>query len=311
MRAFTVPDFNAEGSVTERPKPAPGQGEILVRVKAAGVNPMDPVVVGGWMAAMMEHRKPLVPGFEYAGTVEAVGDGVEGIAVGDEVFGGVGRMVFGEGSWAEYVTANAALAHRRPDGLSPEAAAAIPIAGGTAIALLDAADVGTDQVVLIVGAAGGVGSYALQLAALVGARVIAATRPANADYVRTLGATDVVDSTGDIVAQVRALAPEGVDALIDTYHDAATLATLAPIVRRNGWIVSPRAQGLGEALTGLPVQGAHVSAALGRAGEIADLVARGEILIPVRTLPLEEGGKALAAIGSAGVHGKLVLTVAA
>ena len=151
MRAFTVPDFNAEGSVTERPKPAPGPGEILVRVKAAGVNPMDPVVVAGWMAGMMEHRKPLVPGFEYAGTVEAVGDGVEGIDVGAEVFGGVGKMVFGEGSWAEYVTANAALAQRRPEGLSPEAAAAVPLACGTAIALLDAADVGTDQVVLIVG----------------------------------------------------------------------------------------------------------------------------------------------------------------
>ena len=97
--------------------------------------------------------------------------------------------------------------------------------------------------------------------------------------------------------------------MIDTYHDAATLATLAPVVRPNGWIVSPRAQGLDEALTGLPVQGALVSAALGRVGEIADLVARGEILVPVRTLSLDEGGQALAAIGSAGVRGKLVLTL--
>ena len=75
MRAFAIPEFNGTGSIVERPRPMPGPGEILVRVEVAGVNPMDPVIVAGWMAGMMEHRMPLVPGVEYAGTVAAVGDG--------------------------------------------------------------------------------------------------------------------------------------------------------------------------------------------------------------------------------------------
>ena len=309
MRAFTVPEFNAQGSITEQPRPEPGPGQILVRVHAAGVNPMDPVVVAGWMAGMVEHRTPMVPGFDYAGIVEALGEGVTDLAAGDRVFGGVGKMVFGEGSWAEYVTASAAVAQRIPDGVSFEQAAAIPLSGGTAIALLDAADISTDDTVLIVGAAGGVGSYAVQLAAMVGTHVIAATRAASMDYVRGLGAHEVLDSDGDLIASVRELAPDGVDALIDTYHDAASLAALAPVVKRNGWIVSPRAQGIDEALTGLPVQGALVSAALGRVGEIADYVARGEVQVPIEAIPLEDGNRALAAIASAGVRGKQVVTI--
>jgi NADPH:quinone reductase-like Zn-dependent oxidoreductase len=309
MRAFTVPEFNAQGSITERPQPEPGPGQILVRVRAAGVNPMDQVVVGGWMAGMVEHRTPIVPGFDYAGEIEALGEGVTGLAVGDRVFGGVGKMVFGEGSWAEYVTAGAAIAHRMPDGISFEQAAAIPLAGGTAIALLDAADVSTGDTVLVVGAAGGVGSYVVQLAAMVGTHVIAATRAASMDYVRGLGAHEVVDSEGDLIGALRDLAPDGVDALIDTYHDAPSLAALAPIVRRNGWIVSPRAQGIDEALTGLPIQGALVSAALGRVGEIAAFVARGQVQVPIESVPLEDADRALAAIGSGAVRGKQVLTV--
>ena len=309
MRAFTVPEFNAAGTITERPRPEPGPGEILVRVKAAGVNPMDTVVVGGWMAGMMEHRLPLVPGFDYAGTVEAIGGGVTNVAVGDDVFGGVGKMVFGEGSWAEYVTANAALAQRIPAGLSPAQAAAIPLAGGTALALVDAVDAGPDRTILVVGASGGAGSFAVQLAARAGAAVIAGTRPDKAEYVRSLGVSEVLDSAGDVVAQVRALRPDGVHALIDTYHDAGGLRALAAIVKPGGWIATPRAQGAETALADLPVRVAVVSAALARVGELADLVARGEVRVAVERVPLEDAGRALAAIGSAGVRGKQVITI--
>ena len=140
MRAFAVPEFNGTGSVTELPVPEPGEGQILVRVRAAGVNPIDPFAVSGMMKEMVPHRLPLVPGFDYAGDIESVGPGVETLRVGDKVFGPVGKMVFGEGSWAEFVTVSAALANPTPDGLDAVLAAALPTAGGAAMALVDAVD---------------------------------------------------------------------------------------------------------------------------------------------------------------------------
>jgi NADPH2:quinone reductase len=309
VRAFAVPEFNGIGSVMELPVPEPGEAQILVRVRAAGVNPMDPFVVSGVMKDMLPHRLPLVPGFDYAGEVEAVGPGVETLRVGDDVFGPVGKMVFGEGSWAEFVAVSAALANPVPDGLDAVRAAALPTAGGAAMALVDAADVGEGHTVLIVGAAGGVGSVAVQLAAHAGARVIAVTRNASADYVRSLGAHDVIDADGDIVAQVRQRYPDGVDAIIDNYHDVDGLRTLVPIVRRGGWIVSPKARGAEDAFADEPVSVAVVSANFGRLGELCEQVARGEVTVATENVPLEDAGRALKAIAAAGVRGKLVITV--
>src|SRR5271157_960875 len=170
MRAFIVSEFGNPGSVGERPKPEPIEGQILVRVKAAGVNAMDPIFRAGYAKDFMEHRFPLTPGLDYAGTVEAVGPGVAGIAVGDEVFGAVGKMFAGEGSFAEYVTGAAALAARRPAGVGPELAAALPTAGGTALAAVDALDAHAGDTIAVIGAAGGVGGLATQLAASRGLR---------------------------------------------------------------------------------------------------------------------------------------------
>lgn len=309
MRAFAVPDFNATGSVVERPKPEPGEGQLLVRVKAAGVNPMDPGIVSGFMRQFMEHRLPLVPGFDYAGTVEAVGPGVDAGRIGEEVFGAVGAPFVGEGSWAEYVVANAGLAFPRPAGLGPNEAAAIPVAGGEAIALLDAIDAKAGDALLIIGASGGVGSFLVQMAARSGITVLAATRGQNADYLRGLGAAEVFDSGDDLAEQVRARYPDGVTAIIDTFHDAQGLRTVAPLVRSGGWIVSPKAQGAQDVLADLPVTFALVSAALTRVGELAEMAARGDVTVPVEVVPLEDAGRALEAIGSASVRGKLVIGV--
>jgi NADPH:quinone reductase-like Zn-dependent oxidoreductase len=309
MRAFTVPEFNQQGAVAEVRRPDPGEGQILVRVSAAGVNPMDTILVRGWAVNFGEHRKPLVPGFDYAGVVEAVGPGVTGIGVGDRVFGAVGKRVFGEGSWAEYVTASAALAHPIPEALTFEQAAAIPLAGGTALAMLDAADVRAGQTVLVVGAAGGVGSYAVQLAKRAGATVFAATREASRDHVRGLGADEVLDADADVAAQVRALAPVGVDVLIDTYHDADGLAGLARTLKGGGWIVSATARGAEDVLAEQPVRVAIVNAALDRVGELAQLVASGQVRLPIETVSLQDAGRALAEIGSARVRGKQVVTI--
>src|SRR5690242_924074 len=101
MRAFVVNAFGEPGEIGERPMPEPGDGQLLVRVRAAGVNAMDPIIRAGFAKDFMEHRFPLTPGFDYAGIVKAIGPGVTGFAVGDEVFGSVGKPFAGEGSFAE------------------------------------------------------------------------------------------------------------------------------------------------------------------------------------------------------------------
>ena len=101
MRALFYPDFGVDGVVGDRPTPEAGEGQVLVKVKAAAINAMDPILASGAFKDFMEHRLPLTPGSDYAGTVVAVGPGVSGIAIGDEVFGDVGKMYAGEGSLAE------------------------------------------------------------------------------------------------------------------------------------------------------------------------------------------------------------------
>jgi NADPH2:quinone reductase len=310
MRAYIVPEFGAPGTIAERPIPDPGEGQLLVRVKAAAVNAMDPMITAGMLKDWMEHRLPLTPGSDYAGTVAGLGPGVSDFAVGDEVFGDVGKPYAGEGSFGEYVTASAALAFRRPPELPVEVAAALPRAGGTALAEVDAARVVGGDTVLIVGAAGGVGGFATQLAARRGARVIALTGADKADEVRDLGAAEVVDyDAPDVADRVRRVAPDGVAALIDNYHDAAGLVALAGLVRSGGMVISPVAMGGDQALAGLPVTFQLVQAAVDRAGELAEMVVRGELTARVGTVPLSQAGEALERQSSRQVHGKIVVLV--
>jgi NADPH:quinone reductase-like Zn-dependent oxidoreductase len=308
MRAFIVPEFGVRGSVGERPMPEPTEGQLLIRVKAAGVNAMDPIFASGAYRDYLEHRLPLTPGSDYAGTVEATGPDVAGFQAGDEVYGDVGKPFAGEGSFAELATVSAGLAARRPDGLTPEQAAAIPRAGGTALAEVEAAGIGAGDTVVIVGAAGGVGGFATQLANRRGARVIALTSAANADYVRSLGAVEVIDyAADDALDQVRRLAPDGAAAVIDQFHDAAGLVPIAAWVRPGGTIVSPIAMGGDQALAGLPVTFQMVQAATERAAEIGELVASGELTLTIETLPFSRAAEALQRQASRTVRGKLVL----
>ena len=310
MRAFIVEAFGEPGGVGERAKPEPGTGEILVRVKAAGVNAMDPVVRAGYAKDMLEHRFPLTPGLDYAGTVEALGPEVTGLSVGDEVFGAVGKSYFGEGTFAEYVTASAALAAKRPDPLPIEAAAALPTAAGTALAAIDALDAKPGDTIAIVGAAGGVGAFATQLAAQRGLRVIGLTSSANADAVRRLGAAEVLDyAATDLVARLKAIAPGGLDGIIDLYHDAESAAPLAAAIKPGGRLVSPIAYGLDQALASGPVSGHIVRAATDRVAEIGGLAASGALLVELEVLPLDHAAEALDRQASRQVHGKLVLAI--
>jgi NADPH:quinone reductase-like Zn-dependent oxidoreductase len=242
--------------------------------------------------------------------VAADGTGVSGLAAGGEVFGAVGKMHMGEGTFAEYTAVNATIAARRPADLAVETAAALPIAGGTALAEVEAADIGAGDSVLIVGSGGGVGAFAVQLAARRGARVIAVTSADKADESLALGAADVLDyAAPDLVEQVRGLAPAGVAALIDNFHDAASLVPLAALVRSAGRVVSPVAMGGEEALAGLPVTFHRAQAALDRVAELGDLASRGELRVGIETYPLERVGEALARQATRQVPGKLVVAI--
>ena len=314
MRAFALEEFGAPGSVQEILVPSPGEGEILIHIRAAGVNPFDMAVIGGYLKDMMEHRFPLVPGVDAAGVVEQVGPGVTQWGVGDEVFGQFNKPVAGEGTYADYVVVPVGgLIARKPASIDFAQAAALPTAGLTALESVNAVAPRGGDTVLIVGAAGGVGSYAVQIAAHRGARVIATGRQGREEYLRSLGAGEVVDyTTSDIVETVKSTHPEGIDGLIDVVsRDPALLQRNAQVLRPGGRVASAMGAVNSEALAQQGIEGTNIMAgsATGPHGleELAAMVTTGELKVPIaHVFSLEETPQALAQLQS-GVQGKLVL----
>ncbi|MBI4666379.1 MAG: NADP-dependent oxidoreductase [Nitrospinae bacterium] len=172
------------------PKPSPGSGEILVRVCACALNPVDTKIRAGYLSDSRVY--PTVYGYDVSGVVESAGEGVEGFAPGDEVF--YYADLSRQGAYAEYHAVRASIVHKKPTGLTHVQAAALPLAGTTAWqGLFEMAKLAFGETVLIYGAAGGVGSMAVQMAAWAGANVIAVCSGANAERVARLGANHVID----------------------------------------------------------------------------------------------------------------------
>jgi len=239
MRAFAIDRFEEPGAVRELPTPEPEEGEVLLHVRAAGMNAFDVAVAKGFIKDAMEHRFPVIPGLDASGVVEAAGAGVDAPSVGDEVYGIVQKPFLGRGTYAEYVAMPAGGATRKPASLDHLGAAALPTAALTALAAVEMTDPREGQIVLVIGATGGVGSYVTQLAANRGARVVAVARGDYAEYARTLGASDTIDYTaGDLVELVRAAYPGGVDAVIDLAGDKELVARLAELVSSGGALAS-------------------------------------------------------------------------
>src|SRR5438105_734777 len=251
MKAFAVEELGRPGTVRDLPVPEPGEGQVRIRVAAAGLNAFDNAVLQGYVKDHMEHRFPLVPGMDASGTVEALGEGVDGWAVGDEVFGSVGKAYLGEGTLAEFATMSAGTVARKPASIGHGVAAAIPVAGVTALTMADALQLSDGHLVVAIGATGGVGSYLVQLAAGRGARVVAVCRGENADYARRFGAAEVIDYTaGDVVEAVRSLHPDGIDGAADMHGDRDGLARLAEQIRSGGRVASAVGSADAEALAG-------------------------------------------------------------
>ncbi|MDO0937301.1 NADP-dependent oxidoreductase [Streptomyces sp. DG2A-72] len=308
MRAVTIDDFGATPTVTETAKPEPGPGEILVRVRASSLNGFDGAVIYGVFKDMLEHKFPITLGKDFAGTVEAVGEGVAR-AAGERVFGVVMKPVVCEGSFAEYVVvADGYGIAALPEAVDFAQAGALGLAGTAAVDVIDAIAPKAGETVLVSGATGGVGAYAVQLAQATGATVLATAKPGEeADFVRGLGAAHVVDYTGDLTAQVRAIAPEGVTTAVHLVGDPLQLADLlAP----GGRIAStlgfgPEAAGDRD-ITVTSVMANPDTATLER---LAGAVADGTMKVSLaQTFPLDAVDRAVGAFG-AGTVGKIGISV--
>jgi NADPH:quinone reductase-like Zn-dependent oxidoreductase len=279
-----------------------------VRVHASSVNPVDNSIASGMLAQYgVPYEYPVILGRDYAGVVEQVGAAVSAYQPGDEVFGFVvhANPAVKDGAWAELITVSEELSIApAPAGVELAVAGAAPLAGITAITALDALALGEGDVLLVVGATGGVGSLAVQLAAQAGARVIAPALPEDEQFLRGLGVTDVIARDGDIPALVRELAPDGVDALLDlvNYAPGSYDAALKPDAR----VASPTgAAGEGPGRT--MVMAAPTRENLQRLGA---LLTDGTLRIPVATTyTLAQAPEALAALAGQHTQGKLALQV--
>jgi NADPH:quinone reductase-like Zn-dependent oxidoreductase len=293
--------------LTDLPKPEPAPTEVLVRVAAAGVNPVDWKVRarGGLLG-----EPPFTVGWDVAGTVEALGGGVTRFAVGDRVFG-MPRFPREAAAYAEYVTSPSRQLARTPEGLSDVEAAAIPLAGLTAWqALVETADVQPGQRVLVLGAAGGVGHLAVQIAKARGAHVIGTARSAKHAFLAELGADETIDySLGPVEEAVG-----DVDVVLDLVGGETTADVLRTLRDSGLLIVVPSAASV-ESLEELAAGRVRVTGILvepDRAGleAIAGLVDSGVLRSHVsQTFPLEQAARAHEASEAGRTQGKLVLTV--
>ncbi len=293
--------------------PIPGPGEVLIRVRAAAVNPVDWKIREGGLARLFPCKFPLIPGWDAAGTVAMLGEGVTGFSIGERVWAFCRKPDIQWGTYAEYVTMSADGIAPMPASLGFAESSAIPLAGLTAWqSLFDLADIRPGQVVLIHAGAGGVGSLAVPLAKWAGATVITTARAENHDYVRSLGADHVIDYTADdFVAATRAIAPEGVDFAYGTVG-GEVLARSYQTVRPGGLLVSITDKTDKDAAErlGFRVKYLFVKPNGAQLRRLAGLMDQGILRPPdIEEMPLTEAAAALERNRRGHGRGKIVLRV--
>ncbi|HEX2411759.1 MAG TPA: NADP-dependent oxidoreductase [Solirubrobacteraceae bacterium] len=313
MRAIAIREWGGRDKLEliEHDVPPVAPDGVLVRVKAAGVNPVDTKVRGGYMAKALPYHFPVILGWDVAGVVEEVGPAVTWFKPGDEVYGYVRRHHLQYGTYAEFTTAPEGFFAHMPDGLSFEEAAALPLVSLTAHQALEALGLRGGETLFLGGGSGGVGHVAIQLAVARGARVVATASERNHPFVRELGAEPFDYADADLPAHVRdLLSDSGTDAALDLFgadareqafsvlRPGGRLASVArpPPEPRDGHhevhyvFVRPSGYDLGEHITPLVAEGSlrpHVEA----------------------TYPLERAAEAHERLEEGHVRGKLVLTI--
>jgi NADPH2:quinone reductase len=307
MRAFTLESFGAQPALRDDiPTPHVGDHDLLVRVQASSVNPVDVYIAAGALKDMAEHEFPVTLGRDFAGVVERVGAGVGRYRVGDEVFGFVlhANPTIRDGSWAELITVpEDDFLAAKPGSVDLADAGAAPVAALSAIAALDALAPAGGENVLVVGAAGGVGSFFVQLAAAAGANLIAPALPEDHEYLTGLGVVELIDRNADVAAAVREAYPDGVDALLDVVSQTPE----ASLLKEGGRLASPLGAA-GEGAGRFNVMAVPTPANLERLGALLETRA---LRVPIqRAYRIEQAGEALQALPTTHTQGKLSLTIA-
>lgn len=220
------------------------EGEVLIRIKAAGVNPVDAVISKGYYKEMMPHSLPVIPGWDFCGVVEKRGHAARRFNVGDEVYAYARRPEIKWGTFAEYIVIPDSYIAEKPKNLSFKEAAGIPLAGLTAYqSLYDAGKLQQNQTVLILGASGGVGSFAIQLAKAKGAQVIGVASEKNHAFMKELGTDHTIDYRHKHVGEAtKEIYPEGVDLIFDC-TSGETLQKSLSALKPSGKLVSILNQG--------------------------------------------------------------------
>ena len=306
MRGVAYDRFGDESVLQLRddlPEPPVGPDTVLVRVRAAGVNPVDIGIREGHLAGAFPHHFPIVPGWEVAGVVERVGPAVRDLAAGDEVFGYVRRDDVQWGTTAELVPAPQRCLAHKPGSLSFAEAGALPLAGLTAYqALTEALDVGEGDRVLVHRASGGVGFFAVQIAVALGAHVIGTASPRNHGFLRDAGASETLDySAGPISGQLG----EPVDAVLDLVGGDA-LADAPKQVRDPARIVSI----VDTSVLDLGGRYVFVRPDTHDLEELARMADAGQLRVPIaKAFPLEQVAEAQRLVAGGHVRGKVVVTL--
>lgn len=306
MRAITYDRYGTADQLrlTDRPIPKVGPGEVRIRVTRAAVNPVDWKLMSGGLDALMDADFPVIPGWDVAGVVDAIGPDTPEFTEGDRVAAYARKQVVSAGTFAEYVTVRADDVAAVPESVTDDVAAALPLAGLTALRVLETLAVTKGDTLLVHAASGGVGYVAAQLAVAAGATVIGTASPANHDKLSALGATPVAHGDG-LAERLAEVAPDGVDAIadlvggvldvsLDALREGGRLASIAdPTVEEHGgrWVwVRPDGERLAQLLTE---------------------VAADRLSVEIdRTFPLEQVAEAFEASQQGAARGKLVITVA-
>ena len=304
MRAIAIEKFGGRDrlELLELPAPEPGAGDVLVRVRAAGVGPWDAKAREGLFGGQ---RFPRVLGMEGSGIVEGVGEGVSDLRAGDEVY------VYSRGCYAQYVAAPAQKTARKPASLSFEEAAGVPVAASTAHqGLVEEIALERGETVLITGAAGGVGTMAVQIAHSLRARVLGTASPRNHDYLRSLGADEALDYHGDWVGAARDAASGGVDAVFDCVGGETFLRSFEA-VRHGGRVVTIVAFGEEvEPGRGISYHAFSARAQRSKLEELTEMFDAGDLRVEIaEVLSLEQAARAQQLVETGHTRGKIVLRV--
>ena len=242
MKAAVVDQFGSaeEIRIREMPKPSPGEGEVLVRISAAGINPVDWKIRSGILAGRgIPHELPVILGWDMAGTVEGLGFGARRFSPGDEVYGFCRRPVISRGCYAEYISIPENYITRRPATVDLDTASAMPLASLTAWqSVYSAAEIKEGETALIIGATGGVGSYAVQFCSMAGVKTVAVASGRNRKYAEDLGAYAFIDYTQeDLADAVNRICPGGADFVFDCRGGDALQKAYA-CTKKSGRLVS-------------------------------------------------------------------------